>query len=81
MPVQLTLPQRFIEDLQTHFKQIKPMPNTCINAIMFNAGQVNVVDYLKNKLDNGTLPVEYIDKRDSIVNKSKLNRILDILRE
>ena len=46
--------ERLLEELEDVFPPLNPTPETSINQIMYRAGQRDVLEWIKNKLDEET---------------------------
>ena len=44
--------ERLLAELEDNFPPINPNPDTPINQIMYRAGQVSVVDWVRNRISN-----------------------------
>ena len=47
-------PRRLLEELEDVFPPVNPSPDTPLNQIMYRAGQRDVLEWIKNKLDEET---------------------------
>jgi hypothetical protein len=43
--------ERLLEELEDVFPPLNPTPETSLNQIMYRAGQRDVLEWIKNKLD------------------------------
>jgi hypothetical protein len=46
--------ERLLEELEDVFPPLNPTPETSLNQIMYRAGQRDVLEWIKNKLDEET---------------------------
>lgn len=44
--------ERLLSELEDNFPPINPVPDTPMNQIMYRAGQVSVVDWVRNRISN-----------------------------
>ena len=44
-------PRRLLEELEDIFPPVNPSPDTPLNQIMYRAGQVSVLEWIANRLD------------------------------
>jgi len=43
--------RRLLEELEDVFPPVNPTPDTPLNQIMYRAGQVSVLEWISNRLD------------------------------
>jgi hypothetical protein len=46
--------ERLLEEMEDVFPPLNPTPETPLNQIMYRAGQRDVLEWIKNKLDEET---------------------------
>ena len=46
--------RRLLEELEDVFPPVNPTPDTPLNQIMYRAGQVSVLEWIENRLDEDT---------------------------